>query len=276
MDWRTQEVWEESKKQRTAQKKQKENKDDKFIGLDRDVRFQRTHISAQNMEKAVVQLVPDPIKADLYERNDTKESVTQDVNRAMFELRRAIINNAEMVDNLQRTGRDAWVYAGFFSRNDSLYNILLRWGDSWTLENTCGLLLDLGLALRRNCNRADILFRGIHPGSQRAPIMNDMLNAGRINGRYDRNSEWARNFVPTGSELQSGPSATTGQLLRLLFHFKEELELGMDQIEAIMIGAVEYWDHGSTIKWILGKYHTAVEVWAVYNYYLEEIFSLDR
>ncbi len=50
---------------------------------------------------------------------------------------------------------------------------------------------------------------------------------GKRGGGHEVNMEsaWAQEDVPAGSALQSGPSATTGQLLRLLHEFKNQVNL---------------------------------------------------
>lgn len=203
----------------------------------------------------VVQRIPDPVEHIVMEEEIAQVKV--DVDNAMTRLRDEVLENEVMVHRLRgRTGRDAWVYAGFFERSQSLLQILNSWSQQWTIENTCGLLLDLGLALRNLC--------------EEMIIMNGELNNGRVHGehRVDRESDWALQDVPAGAAMQAGPSATSGQLLRLLHHFRNQINIR--EIEAIMIGVVKYWKDGSFIKRLLGHYHTAVEVWSVYMYYLEE------
>ncbi|MDE7297714.1 MAG: hypothetical protein K2N94_02650 [Lachnospiraceae bacterium] len=202
----------------------------------------------------IVQCDPDPVERIALE-GDMQET-TEQVNAAMRTLKARIQANAAMSWRLrEKTGRDAWVYAGFFRKNDKLSQILQDWDETWSLQRTCGLLLDLGLALRSLCEPME--------------IMNKRLERGRDkeSHRVNRGSVWARKYVPEYAKLQSGPSATTGQLLRLLNQFRDAIDL--TQIQAIMTGVVDYWKNGSLIKWILGDYHTAVEVWAVYMWYLK-------
>jgi len=44
-------------------------------------------------------------------------------------------------------------------------------------------------------------------------------------------------------------------------------EIGDLEIETIAQTAIRYWQYCS--KWILGHYHTAIEVWMAYEYHLE-------
>ena len=213
----------------------------------------RTETAGQ--AERIIQCAPDPVEEIALE-GDMQETKAL-VDRMMGTLKDKIQRNDRMARRLrQRTGRDAWVYAGFFQRNNMLYQILEGWDESWSLRRTCGLLLDLGLALRELCNPME--------------IMNKRLSRGRnhVTHRVIRESKWATEDVPQGAELQSGPSATTGQLLRLLNQFRDVISAA--EIEAVMTGAVDYWKNGSTIKWLLGDYHTAVEVWAVYMWYLQQ------
>lgn len=204
-------------------------------------------------------------KEDLVEKIVLEEEdlgeVKKDIDIAMEYIKDKIMSWAEesqlVANKLASKGRDAWVYAGFFSRNKTLHQHLEGWNNTWSIEKSCGLLLDLGNALRSLC--------------QQQTIMNSTMKESRKEGHeIDRSSDWAKDYVPTGAKLQSGASATTGNLLRILHH----LELkNIDQIEAIMIGVIKYWRDGSIIKWLRGEFHTASEVWAVYMYYVEEYYD---
>ncbi len=261
MDWIPQKNFVQQKKD-TEMNKRGEAVSQKNPGyIDREIRLRRKESAQkekilQKKSEDVVQCVPDPVEEIALEGD--MEMVRAQVNEVMEVIRNQVMNNVEMVHKLQENqGRDAWVYAGIFRRNDSLLQILESWDNTWSLERTCGLLLDLGLVLRRLCDDME--------------IMNDTLIGGRDRNthRVDRNSAWAREFVPENARLQAGPSATTGQLLRLLHNYRDVID--RIHMQSVMVGAIQYWKNGSWIKRIMGDYHTAVEVWAVYMHYLEEV-----
>lgn len=218
-----------------------------------------------NRKKATVGLIDDaqnkPLqKADavagiVNEENDAvvRGDIVAAMEKIKARLKKWATEDVRVENTLKKkTGRDAWVYAGFRGRKRTLGEHLDRWDESWGINKTCGLLLDLGNALRSLCPKME--------------IMNDEMKASRAKGHsVNRDSEWAQESVPKGSKLKSGVSATTGNLLRTLEYLNVTTPL---ELEAIIIGAVKYWDKGSFIKKIRGEYHTAAEAWSVYNYYL--------
>ena len=214
------------------------------------------------VQRMVAQRKDDPVEKAVL-NDDELVGVKADVDAAMKKIKDKIVSWAkesnDVAKKLQSTGRDAWVYAGFFKRNNTLKQHLENWDESWSLENTCGLLLDLGNTLRRLCTEGK--------------VMNDTMKGSRSSDHgLDKTSTWAKDFVPEESKLQSGVSATTGNLLRTL----RELDVtSNDEIEALMIGVVKFWRDGSWIKWIRGEFHTAAEVWAAYTYHLEEYVMKD-
>lgn len=47
----------------------------------------------------------------------------------------------------------------------------------------------------------------------------------------------------------------------------EDLDVPLGQVEAIMNGLVKFWD--KPLRRATGRYHSAAEVWAVYNEHIE-------
>jgi len=187
---------------------------------------------------------------------DVKEDVDIAMEKVIARIKAWARESEAVGAQLENIGRDAWVYRGFFKRNQTLMQHVDAWSDKWSVKKTCGLLLDLGNALRRLC-----------PDEDRV-VMNDVMADSRgDNHAVDPDSQWATEFNSGGAKVQSGVSATTGNLLRTLRHLDVTTT---NEIEAIMIGVVKYWKDGSLIKRIRGEFHTASEVWAAYMYHLEK------
>lgn len=206
----------------------------------------------------------DPIEEAILKDTDYDE-IKSNINKAMGKIIKIIKDwagkDSYIIKMLNKTvGRDVWVYRGFFHRHDTLMKCLEDWDESWSFIQTCGLLLDLGNNLRRS---------QIIKGEGSTPeIMNQEMKESRLNGhKINRDSKWAKD-LPEGTKLQSGVSATTGNLLNLL---KKINELNIEEIESIIVGVISYWKNGSWIKWITGSFHTATEVWSAYTYYLETV-----
>ena len=211
----------------------------------------------------------DPIEEAILKDTDYDE-IKSNINKAMKKIKEIIKNWANQNSHIKRklnetVGRDVWVYRGFFHRHDTLMKCLEDWDESWSFIQTCGLLLDLGNNLRH--------FKIIKGEGSPPPIMNQEMKESRLNGnKINRDSKWAKD-LPEGTKLQSGVSATTGNLLNLL---KKINELNIEEIESIIVGVISYWKNGSWIKWITGSFHTATEVWSAYTYYLETVHFSEK
>lgn len=211
----------------------------------------------------------DPIEEAILKDTDYDE-IKSNINKAMEKIKEIIKNWANQNSHIKRklnetVGRDVWVYRGFFHRHDTLMKCLEDWDESWSFIQTCGLLLDLGNNLRH--------FKIIKGEGSPPPIMNQEMKESRLNGnKINRDSKWAKD-LPEGTKLQSGVSATTGNLLNLL---KKINELNIEEIESIIVGVISYWKNGSWIKWITGSFHTATEVWSAYTYYLETVHFSEK
>jgi hypothetical protein len=197
----------------------------------------------------------DPLKDMLYE--ERKEVIQDAVNRVMTILRERIQDDATLLDTRHgRRGRDAFFY-DFWNRNESLLKIVNEWTPEWNYKKTCGLLLDLGLALMDTGLSEKFASR----------LMSREMEGGRDSKthRVNEDSTWAADMEENGLHLQCGPSATTCQLLKVL----HALHTDLLDIESIMIGVIHYWND-SKIRRIIGNFHTAAEVWSAYSFYLEQ------
>ena len=209
----------------------------------------------------IIQRNGDPLKDMLY--GERQATIQKDINEVMGVLQLLIVENIGLIQiqlgQKERPqnplGRCAALY-DFFNRNKSLWDIVRGWNPTWNFKNTCGLLLDLGLALR-----------GTFLSKEFAP---DIMSATMVGGRdpathrVNGKSGWAQFMSQNGLLLQCGPSATTGQLLKVL----HAMRISFDKIESILTGVIHYWNDG-IIERIRGEYHTAAEVWSAYSYYLE-------
>ena len=202
----------------------------------------------------IIQKKDDPIKSEALTSRDLKK-VKYDVDFAMDKILAKLkvlnLDNPAIKTALSKIGRDAWVYAGILKKNDPLITHINNWSEEWSLENTCGLLLDIGNSVR-----------------EYFPIttkMDKTMKGSRGNNhKVNKQSDWVKN-LPTGSEVQAGVSATTHNLIRTLLGLKAT-EWG--EIEAIMVGVVKYWKDGSVIKSLKGEFHTSAEVWSAYQHQL--------
>lgn len=163
--------------------------------------------------------------------------------------------SAAVTNSIDRPGRDKIAYATFTW--DGRMSVLLeKWDTSWSIADTAGLLLDIGLNVKGQ------------RGGGRGSLMNETLSGSRAkSGTVDTNSDWVTEFLPEGTDVKAGASATTAQLLRML----EEMDIPLPQVEAILNGVVAFWDGWK--KQASGQFHTAAEVWAVYNEHLEQRLS---
>ncbi len=206
--------------------------------------------NTQNENRGIVhQLVKDDPVVSVALDTDV-ESVRTDVNSAMGKLRAMILNNEDMLNTLNVDGRDRKIYAPIQSLWKKMNGLLRSWNDSWSTEDTCGLMLDIGLHLGKGV-----------PSTPRFTMTEEMKESRRPEGV--QGSNWERD-LPEGTKTQSGVSATTIRLLKTL---SLEASITALEIEAVMNGVCMYWDH-SFIKKITDEYHTTAEVWAVYNKFL--------
>lgn len=237
------------------------------------------HFVMQKQEyKSIIQRNGDPIADALLIPREI-ELAQIGVNRAMPKLIRAIrkwseTNNA-INQAISKSGRDAAVYA---TEGATLNNLISQWNSHWSIEQTVGLLLDLGLFLRRF--------------TEEVPLINPVMATGRSSQKEAAakkmevsGSLWAT-YLPPGAEVQAGVSATTACLLRTLKHlyteFSDEVKITLFEIESIVLGAILYWDGkraGSGLKMTeerreRGLFHTASEVWSVYTQFcMTEVFG---
>ncbi|MCW3102334.1 MAG: hypothetical protein JWO09_774 [Bacteroidetes bacterium] len=188
-----------------------------------------------------------------------KEAVKADVDKAMRKIQSKVRVCAEasreLADLLKKSGRDWMVYAPFASWwHEGMLGLLSKWDESWKLEDSAGLLMDISLHFNKFAKA----------GKERALLMNSVMEESRTPQQViNKNSQWAKD-LPEGTKTQSGVSASTASVLILLER------LGIDapqEIEAIVNSLIYYWKD-SWIKQFTKQYHTAAEVWAVYTSYL--------
>lgn len=201
----------------------------------------------------------DPIE-DTVMDTDT-ESLKSDIDTAMGKIKKKILEITKESDkakkSLEKSGRDWMVYAPLASWKYNMLGLLENWDTSWSLEDTSGLLLDIGIAMKGLADEGK---------ESKEKIMNDYMSQTRNSSKkVDKGSEWAKD-IPEGTQMQAGVSATTGNLLKTLRWLNVN---GLEEIEAIMNGIIKYWKN-SKLKQALGQYHTAAEVWTAYTYHLEK------
>ncbi|MGI2112290.1 hypothetical protein ACRN9G_01655 [Shewanella frigidimarina] len=221
--------------------------------------IQRKGSSRQNYVQRVIQRNgKDVIESTILDQNT--EAVKADVDFAMSKIKFAVIKlsveSVEVANALKNSGRDWIVYAPLISWFYGIGGLIIKWNNTWPLEDTAGLLIDLGIALRKISTQ----------GQQAQFLMNAYMKASRqSNKKIDKTSEWATD-LPEHTAMQAGVSASTANLLKMI----RMLDVNTPrEIEAIMNGVIIYWKN-SNIKQALGQYHTAAEVWAAYTYHLEE------
>jgi hypothetical protein len=213
----------------------------------------------------------DPIKQVVVDQD--WENVKKDVNSAMSKIKNFLISTKQekhdAVSSLQIRGRDQFIYAFLRSlKLNKLNHLLADWKEkTWDIYYTSGLLLDMGLALSKlsgDKTEAKAAFDAQFGQTRQA---NKLIN---------RKSDFYNN-LPDNVETQAGVSASTWNVLQALRYLNMELgKAGREKItpievEAIMNGLIYFWDVGHIKRW-LGQFHTAAEVWAAYNFYLETYY----
>lgn len=200
----------------------------------------------------------DPIETAVLDKNSI--SLKTDIDSAMKKIKVKIISEAqksvEISNSLKSSGRDWMVYAPWSSWWSGMLDLLSSWDESWKIEDTAGLLLDIGGALRRVTSKV----------STGKKIMNEYMKQSRTpSKKINKKSDWNKD-LPKNTRVQAGVSATTGNLLSLLRYFDVNTVV---EIEALMNGVILYWKN-SKVKQALGQFHTAAEVWTAYTFHLEQ------
>jgi len=200
----------------------------------------------------------DPVETTVLDED--KVGLKKDIDSAMQKIKDKIIKEAkkssEISKSLKGSGRDWMIYAPWSSWLNGMFDLLSSWSNSWKIEDTAGLLLDIGGALRKVTSEVDT-------GKE---IMNDYMAESRTkNKKINKKSKWNKN-LPKNTRVQAGVSATTGNLLSLLRYLDVNTVL---EIEGLMNGVILYWKN-SKVKKALGQFHTAAEVWTAYTFHLEK------
>lgn len=175
-----------------------------------------------NMSLVFQRVTDDPVASAALDSD--AEAVKTDVNRAMTKLRTMILEE-KLLDKLDEDGRDRMIYAPIQSLWKKMRGLLESWNASWSTEDTCGLMLDIGLKLTSGKETTGPY-----------AMTNKMLTSRRRQGV--KGSDWEQNFIPKGTKTQRGVSATTIRLLKTL---SLNNEITLLEIEAVMNGACMYW-----------------------------------
>jgi hypothetical protein len=217
-----------------------------------------------------------------------REALKNDLSKVMDEVQNFILNDkSELAEKIRKElegkrGRDWMVYAPIQGYCVDILDLLASWNkEDWSIEKTAGLLMDIACLTR-------------HSYQDNTPIFSeDLQNVRGDKHKTNVDSPWIKDLNQFGVNpkkgLQCGPSATTGKTLRFLRKILQEQEAKKESIdknldlkekkvvkyeetkamEAVVNGFILYWKN-SLIKRISGQYHTPVEVWAAYSFYLEQ------
>jgi hypothetical protein len=200
--------------------------------------------------------------------DEDRAAVDRDVKSAMRKVRTYLQGDqATMAKLVASEARDLSIYApGMRLMKKSVPDVLQSWDEKWTLEKTSGLLLDLGLNATRPASDAAEPETLARPDLEEG-LFNEHLSESKLAAKSGslQQSQWVKEFVPAGSKVQAGASATTLRLLELL---SRTPGITGPEVEAVMNGITKYWA-GSFIKQVRGEFHTTAEVWASYNHFLE-------
>lgn len=213
--------------------------------------------------------VRDPVAAAARDRD--RAGIARDVTSAMIKLKAYLGRNPQTLQKLSNSqARDQWIYAKWHRlQGHNPVQVLDSWKpnkSSWSTEDTCGFMLDIGLNVTRvgpNGEGAEEYVRkDLFSGSEFSQLLGESKEAANAGDVYD--STLANEFFPAGVKLQSGASASTQRLLELLSRVEE---ITPTEIEAVMNGLADFWAN-SFSKRLKGEFHTTAEVWASYNDFL--------
>ncbi|MFO0435568.1 MAG: hypothetical protein ACK5ZT_10035 [Sphingobacteriaceae bacterium] len=178
-------------------------------------------------------------------------AIRQLVNQAMTTIKH------EYTDALPATkGRYSYHYGGLFAGN--LQHEVAQWTPAKSLEATIALILDVSLGVRVAAN-ARVTALG-----QSNNILSPEHEAARAtHWNPNESAAWTRHAREHGLPLSAGPSATTGQTLRML----RGAAVSAEQMTAVANAAFAFWvnkafRHKSGI-------HTRHEVLSVLAYHIQ-------
>jgi len=181
---------------------------------------------------------------------DSKD-ITVLVNKAMKKIKATYSNIPNTV------GRYSFHYSEMHKLTISLARAVNQWNESQSLAKTIALILDVSLAVRDEASR--ILQRK----GQRTDILSPKQNDARqTHWNPNEGADWTayarRNRLP----LSAGPSATTGQAMRVL----RGAIVTSEEMEAVAMAAHAFWIHKSFRH--KSGIHTRHEVRSVLNFHL--------
>jgi hypothetical protein len=197
------------------------------------------------------------------ESGESREEIKRDVNSAMRKIQLEFTSGKFKDTKLTEKGRDEPVYAlRQWARGTGLGKLIRDWNDSWTLEQTAGLLLDAGSKIKTKPEFTSQLPK--EKVELLAPVhvaVRDHDKRFKLQGNSEE-AIWARG-IESDFRVNAGPSATTATLLNFLSIFP----ITPEEREAIMQAVILFW-RGS-VKRTMGDYHTGAEVWMAYTRRLE-------
>lgn len=211
----------------------------------------------------------DPIKKVVVDQD--WEKVKSDVNSAMTKIKAFLMSTDSgkyvVISTLQIRGRDQFIYAFFQSiKRYKLADLLISWDENtWDIYYTSGLLLDMGLSLSKLCTEKQNAMEAF----------NNLFGTTRQKNKLINHESAFYKNLPEHVKTNAGVSASTWNVLLTLHYLNIELEkaekdkITLIEVEAIMNGLIYFWTEGNIKQW-LGQFHTAAEVWAAYNFYLEK------
>lgn len=245
-------------------------------------------------QSELVALLPDHdvVEEILWQESEDTVSLKQDVNRAMLRLKATLLKwlvtdeklMQAIIDESKIVPRERPLY---FKESPDIFFALNSWDESWTIEKTAGLLLDLGYHMRKKLGGMEVMNATMKSGR---PEMRDKsttepkgFNERRDDPNFESNvraRSWGQH-LPDKSEIRSGISASTGNLLLLLKALDDEIDVSFDEVGAIMLSVFRFWNVKPGTKKALdsgldpnnlqfrnekGLFHTATEIWSVYTY----------
>lgn len=197
-----------------------------------------------------------------------RKSLDKELKQAMSKIRDYIRDDpsegaAKIRDVLKGShGRDWLIYAPIQGMQNDLHDLLMHWDDSWSIEDTSALLMDIAIAAK-----------DIPEEPMSGELSESLWQARGEKHSIKLESEWVQELeefnINSKTGLQAGPSLSTAHVLRFLRLIKKT---NPEEREAIVNGLIQYWKR-ATIKRLLGQYHTPTEVWAAYTHHLEREYA---
>jgi len=200
--------------------------------------------------------------------DESREEIKKDVDAGMRKIQQAFTSGVFKDLQLMEQGRDEPVYAfRQWILRAGLGKLIRGWNDSWTIEETAGLLLDAGSKIKQKPEFLEE-HKSKSPEGGRPNLLSDIHDSVRKQDKKfklkgtSEEAVWARG-IDRDFRVNAGPSATTATLLNFLSIFP----ITKEEREAIMQAVILFWR--GKIKRVVGDYHTGAEVWMAYTRRLE-------